>query len=413
MLIGKIMLSVFIISYLKAVGLLLAVVALITGVAAMYRRNRHVRYSCFIAGSTSLTEERDAIRAAISEISNKRKKISLSAYTFEDFPTKVIVDGPQVKYYNNFLRNSTDIAIFIVDGEIGKETGKEFDVAYDAFKEKKKPVIFVYCKEGGNDHEQSDILKAKLLDVCHYWRNYSDLKNLKLLFKEDLTNELDSYIGEVDDFGVIGEKRKIRFRRSLTWVVAILLLAVPVALMGDKAGRVPVSEEVVLDGTKGVMIKDELALNGRMVIEGNSLVKYKVSPTPLKRIDWKNVVDVITGTTTIYPKSDMYLYFYSEGTDGKKQEKEFFFDFHAFIEKSIRTSDMRVLKDMFYSIQDKDGAKYYAGDRIEQALTPDTVNLFFKMVGEKNYHIDEVEFAEETDIFSSEYPRVKTIRCSK
>lgn len=411
------MLSVFIVSYLKAIGLLMAVVALIAGVAAVYRKNRHVRYSCFIAGATSLTEERDAIRAAISEISNKRKKISLSAYTFEDFPTKVIVDGPQVKYYNNFLRNSTDIAIFIVDGEIGKETGKEFDVAYDAFKEKKKPVIFVYCKEGGNGHEQSDILKAKLLDVCHYWRNYSDLKNLKLLFKEDLTNELDSYIGEVDDFDGLGEKRQIRFRRSLAWVASILLLAVPAALMLDKPGRGPASEDVFPDGTKGMMIKDSLASEGWIMIEGNSLVKYKVSPTPLKRIDWKNSVDVITGTTTIYPKSDTYLYFYSEGPDGKKQEKEFFFDFHAFIEKSILTSDKRVLDDMFYSIQDKDHATYCVGDSIEEDLTPDTVDRFFRMVGKKDehkgYHIDYVEFAGEADIFSSSYPRVKTIRCSK
>lgn len=409
------MLSVFIISYLKAVGLLLAVVALIAGVAAVYRRNRHVRYSCFIAGATSLTEERDAIRAAISEISNKRKKISLSAYTFEDFPTKVIVDGPQVKYYNNFLRNSTDIAIFIVDGEIGKETGKEFDVAYDAFKEKKKPVIFVYCKEGGNGHEQSDMLKAKLLDVCHYWRNYSDLKNLKLLFKEDLTNELDSYIGEVDDFDGLGENRKNRSRRSLAWAAAIFLLAVPVALTVDKAGRGPASEEVVLDDTKGVMIKDELASKGWLIIEGNSLVKYKVSPTPLKRIDWKNVVDVITGTDTIYPKSNAYLYFFSEGADGKKQEKEFYFDFHAFIEKSIRTSDGRVLKDMFYSIKDKDHATYCVGDRIEENLTSNTAEIFFGHIkNDKNdYHIDYVKLAGEMDIFSSKYSRVDTIKCSR
>lgn len=403
------MLSVFFISYLKALGLLLIATVTIIVLFVTYRRNRHVNYTCFIAGSTSLAEERDAIRAAISQISNKRKKISLAAFTYEDFPNKVITGGPQNTYYNNFLKTSADFAIFIIDGEIGKETCHEFEIAYDAFKNKHKPVIFVYCKDCGEDHEQSDELKARLISARHYWRTYSDLANLKLLFKEDMINELDSYAGELHNFDDVHKRKSYR---GLIAVVAVLLAALPVASLIDDPDSGEVSGKERLEQVDGMRIKDELAEHGRIIVDSRSLVKYKVSPTPLKRIDWKNVVDVITGTDTIYPKSNAYLYFFSEGADGKKQEKEFFFDFHAFIEKSIRTSDMQVLKEMFYSIKDKDHAIYCVGDIIEEDLTPHTADNFFKHI-KNSYHIDYVKFAGETDIFSSKYPRVDTIKCSR
>ena len=100
------------------------------------------KYSCFIAGATSLSKERDAIRAVISEVNNQRKRISLSAYTFEDFPTSVVTGGAQDKFYNKFLRASTDIAVFIIDGEIGRETTVEFEVGDNAYKEAGKPGIY-------------------------------------------------------------------------------------------------------------------------------------------------------------------------------------------------------------------------------------------------------------------------------
>ena len=65
-----------------------------------------IEYKVFIAGSTSLYVERDAIRAVVSEIHNKwsYKGITLTSYTFEDFDNKVHEGGLQ-KLYNTFIAN--------------------------------------------------------------------------------------------------------------------------------------------------------------------------------------------------------------------------------------------------------------------------------------------------------------------
>ena len=164
------------------------------------RSKRTNKYSCFIAGATSLSKERDAIRAVISEVNNQRKRISLSAYTFEDFPTSVVSGGAQDKFYNKFLRASTDIAVFIIDGEIGRETTNEFEVAYNAYKKSGKPTIYTYCKNNGGHHQQADEFKQRLEGINHYWTPYNNLSELKLEFNKALVSNLDSKIGELNSY---------------------------------------------------------------------------------------------------------------------------------------------------------------------------------------------------------------------
>ena len=100
----------------------------------------------FIAGSKSLTRERDAIRSVLQILSNSNtKKLLIRTYTYEEFDTSLSPEGRQ-KEYNRFIMNEADYVIFVLDGTIGGITLEEFDVAWKTFTSKKRPGIYVYHK---------------------------------------------------------------------------------------------------------------------------------------------------------------------------------------------------------------------------------------------------------------------------
>lgn len=148
-------------------------------------------YKCFIAGSTMLQTERDAIRAVIAEIHNRwsSKNIYITSYTFEDFDNNVHVGGLQ-NQYDQFISQYADCIIFIIDGEIGSKTLHEFEIALNAYKARRRPSIYVYNSAIGKKHPQSEAFTNKVVHEGHYWRPYSNIADLKLKFKEDITNEL-------------------------------------------------------------------------------------------------------------------------------------------------------------------------------------------------------------------------------
>lgn len=149
------------------------------------------QYKCFIAGSISLQTERDAIRAVLSEIHNRwaSKNIYVTSYTFEDFETNIQRGGLQ-NLYDTFISGEADCVVFIVDGEIGSKTLHEFNVALNSYNIRSKPSIYVYNRTDGKPHPQSEAFINKVMHVSHYWRPYRDIADLKLKFKEDITNEL-------------------------------------------------------------------------------------------------------------------------------------------------------------------------------------------------------------------------------
>ena len=83
----------------------------------------------FIAGSKSLTVERDAIRSVLQILSNSNsKKVLIRTYTYEEFDQSLSHEGRQ-KEYNRFIKSEADYVIFVLDGTVGGITLTEFDVA--------------------------------------------------------------------------------------------------------------------------------------------------------------------------------------------------------------------------------------------------------------------------------------------
>ena len=142
---------------------------------------------CFIAGSTKLEAERNALRSGIAQTHNawRGKNFEILSYTYEDFERKVVDGGHQSKY-DEFIEKEATIAVFIISGEIGEFTITEFEKAMNAFKNGKHPQILVFNDINAPAHEQSDKLKAMVSAQKQYWADYDSINALKLQFMHTL-----------------------------------------------------------------------------------------------------------------------------------------------------------------------------------------------------------------------------------
>ena len=147
-----------------------------------------VRYKCFIGGSTSLTSERNAVRAALSQLYNKweDENLIVSAYTFEDFSN---AQHQQDRYFN-FISSEAQCTIFIITDGVGPKTADEYKLAYQTYlKLKTRPMIFVYADETIHNDTVLEF-KNEVLKNNSYWRGYRDIESLMSKVREDIDAEL-------------------------------------------------------------------------------------------------------------------------------------------------------------------------------------------------------------------------------
>lgn len=147
--------------------------------------------NCFIAGSKKLDRERDAILAEMMRMHNSwsKRKYTIFAKTYEDFPGKAHVGGQQ-KLYNAFIKDEADIVIFILDGQIGEKTREEFNLAMESFSKKNHPQIYVFARMGAESNSGLKEIREDFNKYEQYWIDYTDLRSLKLEFRSQLNDYL-------------------------------------------------------------------------------------------------------------------------------------------------------------------------------------------------------------------------------
>ena len=146
----------------------------------------------FIAGSTRLVAERDALRSVIGQMYNKYKEDNLliEAYSFDDFPREFTEGGHQ-KLYDEFIRQEANWVVFITDGEIGDKTIRELENAIKAYKSGKRPKILMYSKpEKTQSSQQMNSFRKLLLEENQYWIDYNSLIDIKTSFRDHLQWDL-------------------------------------------------------------------------------------------------------------------------------------------------------------------------------------------------------------------------------
>lgn len=148
-------------------------------------------FTCFIAGSTRLVNERNATRAVLSILYNKwnSHNLVISSYTFEDFSNSHQIGGQQMQY-NDFIKNKATCAIFIVTENVGEKTLEEYRLSIETFNSNhKRPKIFVYANNL-SDGETTKLFIEEVRKNNAYWREYNDLQQLMGQIKDDIDSEL-------------------------------------------------------------------------------------------------------------------------------------------------------------------------------------------------------------------------------
>lgn len=145
----------------------------------------HREIKLFIAGSKSLSIERNALCRELMIISNRSTKhYLLTGVSYEDFDTSFTPQGRQDEY-NRFITDEADYVIFILDQTIGQSTHLELELAIDSYKKKNRPIINVYYREPkGNETLGEDVQNAiDLINMNHqYYVPYKDVEDLRLKF---------------------------------------------------------------------------------------------------------------------------------------------------------------------------------------------------------------------------------------
>ncbi len=149
----------------------------------------------FIAGSKSIQKERTKVREILSHYQSI-KNVRVDTRTFEDFADYVNEDGQQTAY-NKFIREKADVVIFVFTEHVGKKTVEEFDVAYDAYKEKQLPQILVFC-DGNHIDKSRDAALIKIQEKMNklglYYKDYDNYDQLT----NEINKNLDIVLGFVN-----------------------------------------------------------------------------------------------------------------------------------------------------------------------------------------------------------------------
>lgn len=158
--------------------------------------NDKIEYKCFIAGATTITEERDAVRASLSQVVNRwgSLDIILSSYTFEDFDNN---HQQQMRYYK-FIQNEADCVIVIITDGIGPQTIGEYRLAVSTLqKTKKRPKVVVYADEKSKNDPDVVEFKKEVENNKTYWVSYTSLNELKEKIQNEMTKQLLPIVQEI------------------------------------------------------------------------------------------------------------------------------------------------------------------------------------------------------------------------
>lgn len=151
--------------------------------------NKKIEYKCFIAGATTITEERDAVRASLSQVVNRWGSLDImfSSYTFEDFDN----NHQQQMRYDEFIQNEADCVIVIITDGIGPKTIGEYRLAVSTLqKTKKRPKVVVYADEKSKNDPDVVEFKKEVENNKTYWVSYTSLNELKEKIQNEMTKQL-------------------------------------------------------------------------------------------------------------------------------------------------------------------------------------------------------------------------------
>ena len=143
---------------------------------------------CFMAGSTSLEQERNLFRAVVSKADNRWETYNIKSYDYQDFSRSYQKVAHQ-DTYNEFIVDCTDFMVFVITGKIGSITRKELEVAAESYDSSGHPQIFIYVqKDAFEMGVWDDGVKEWIDEKQLYVVKYDTLRDLQNAISEDLND---------------------------------------------------------------------------------------------------------------------------------------------------------------------------------------------------------------------------------
>lgn len=176
-------------------------------------------FSVFVAGSTDLKQERDALRVVAQRLNTRYHDQNFDIFvelkTYEDGVFK-----NKQENYEAYIKEKADMVVFVLDGRIGEITTQELKAAVAANKEKKLPEIVVYLKEYEKETEEIRNIQRTLKDILddYYYVCYKD--------ENDLSNDVSARIREsVNSADHTRSMKKWRMISIFIAIAALLLMS--------------------------------------------------------------------------------------------------------------------------------------------------------------------------------------------
>lgn len=143
---------------------------------------------CFMAGSTSLEQERNAFRAVVSKADNKWETYNIKSYDYQDFSRSYQKIAHQATY-NEFIADRTDYMVLVLTGKIGSKTREELEVAAKSYESSGHPQIFIYVQKDAFERGVwDDGVKEWIDEKQLYVVKYDNLHDLQHAISEDLND---------------------------------------------------------------------------------------------------------------------------------------------------------------------------------------------------------------------------------
>ena len=143
---------------------------------------------CFMAGSTSLDQERNAFRAVVSKADNKWETYNIKSYDYQDFSRSYQKIAHQATY-NEFIAEVTDFMVFVITDKMGSKTREELEVAANSYDMSGHPQIFIYVQKNAYEKDEWDNgVKGWVDEKQLYVVKYETLKDLQHAISEDLND---------------------------------------------------------------------------------------------------------------------------------------------------------------------------------------------------------------------------------
>ena len=153
----------------------------------------------FLASSNELKVEREKFEI---EIYRKCKAwfdqdIFLHLDIWEDLSARMSGTRSQDEY--NKKIEGANLFVLLAYSKVGMYTAEEFDKAFGAFKNTRKPFIFTYFKKtDGVAHPSLQKFKDRLSTLGHFYADYTDFNHLWSQFNKEL-DRLEKAEFEIND----------------------------------------------------------------------------------------------------------------------------------------------------------------------------------------------------------------------